>query len=266
MSSMTRQNRDKMNNLLKVAPKSVPLTTKWLQDHSISRKLAWWYVKSGWFEHIAEGVYCFAEDKINWAGAIAALQQQLELPIYLGGKSALELLGKGHYISKEIQSIQLFAPPKTKSPLWIKANNWEASLILYRPTLFNQDNIEWLTELDVEGHSLKISSPEKASLELCFLVPKVVTFEEAALVLESLPRMRPKILQSLLESCQSYKVKRLLLFFGSYFEHGWINEINVKRIDLGRGKRVIAGGGHYDPKYQLSVPVLRNDYDNSEAL
>ena len=253
---MARENRTKINHLFRATPKGVPLTTAWLQKHGISHKLAWWYVKSGWLEHVADGVYCFAGDKLTWVGAIAALQQQLVLPIYPAGKTALQLLGKGHYISNRIQDIQLFAPSRTKSPGWLQAPYWDVTLTLYRHALFNQDNEAWLATSEIDGQLLKLSSPEKASLELCHLVPKTVTFAEAALLMEALPRMRPKLLQSLLESCQSYKAKRLLLHFGDYFQHDWMHEIDLKTIDLGKGKRTIAGGGKYDIKYQLSVPTL----------
>jgi hypothetical protein len=256
ISSMTRGNRSKINLLLRRTQKGVPLTMTWLQQQDISYKLAWWYVKSGWLEHITDGLYRFAEDKITWAGAVAAIQQQLNLPIYPGGKTALQLLGKSHYVSKELQTIQLFVLSPTKSPKWLYIPCWDESIFLYRATLFTKNNLEWLTQITIDGCSLSISSPEKASLELCSLVPKTVTFEEAALIIENLPRMRPKLLQSLLEDCRSYKAKRLLLYLGDYFQHSWINEINLQKVDLGKGKRVIAGGGHYNAKYQISIPLL----------
>ncbi len=256
---MTSENKLKINNLLKVAPKSAVLTTTWLKEQSVSNKLAWWYVKSGWLEHISGGAYCFAGNNITWAGAISAAQQQLKLPVYPGGKTALQLLGKSHYIGMEFQTIQLFATPKTKIPRWLQAPYWKESFIVYRPALFNVENTAWQVTFEIEGQSLVVSSPEKASLELCFLVPNAVTFTEAALILEGLSRMRPKLLQSLLEACQSYKAKRLLLYLAEYFQHAWVSEIDLTHVDLGKGKRVIAGGGHYNDKYKISIPILGNN-------
>lgn len=255
---MTSESKLKINKLLKAAPKGAVLTTAWLKKQGISNKLAWWYVNSGWFERITAGAYCFAGSNVTWAGAISAVQQQLNLPIYPGGKTALQLLGKGHYISKELQSIQLFAAPKTKIPRWLQASYWKESLIVYRPALFDTNNSAWLTTFEIDGQSIMISSPEKASLELCYLVPNIVTFSEAALIIEGLSRMRPKILQNLLEACLSYKAKRLLLYLGEHFQHPWVSEINLNRIDLGKGKRVIAGGGHYNDTYKISVPTIED--------
>jgi hypothetical protein len=256
---MTSENESKINNLLKVAPKNAVLTTAWLKEQGISNKLAWWYAKSGWLEHISDGAYCFAGNHITWAGAISAAQQQLKLPIYPGGKTALQLLGKGHYINMALQTIQLFAAPKTKIPRWLQSPYWKESFTIYRPTLFNTKNTAWQTTFEIAGQSLLISTPEKASLELCFLVPNTVTFTEAALILDGLPRMRPKLLQDLLEACLSYKAKRLLLYLAEHFQHAWVSEINLNSIDLGKGKRVIAGGGHYNSKYKISVPTLSNN-------
>lgn len=256
---MASENRQKINQLLKTAPRGAVFTTSWLKEQGISNKLAWWYVKSGWFERIADGAYSFVGDNITWAGAISAAQQQLKLPIYPGGKTALQLLGKGHYINNSLQIIQLFAAPKTKIPRWLHTPHWKESFLVYRPALFNENNDAWLATLDIAGQALRVSSPEKASLELCYLVPTVVTFSEAALIIEGLSRMRPKLLQNLLEACCSYKAKRLLLYLAEYFQHPWVHEIDLSRIDLGKGKRVIAGGGHYNNKYKISIPTLDNN-------
>lgn len=259
MSSMASENKHKINNLLKVAPKDSVLTTAWLKEQGISSKLAWWYVKSGWFERIADGAYNFAGNHITWASAISAVQQQLKLPIYPGGKTALQLLGKGHYISMDLQNIQLFAASKTKIPRWLERAFRKESFIVYRSALFETNNNGWLTTLEIAGQPVMVSSPEKASLELCYLVPKGVTFPEAAHIIESLPRMRPKLLQHLLEACQSYKAKRLLLYLAEHFQHAWVHEIDLNCIDLGKGKRVIAGGGRYNDKYKISVPMLKDN-------
>ncbi len=256
---MTRNNALKINQLLQVAPKGAVLTTAWLREQGISNKLAWWYVKAGWFEHIADGAYCLPGSAMAWASAIASIQQQLGLPIYPGGKTALQLLGKSHYINMDMQTIQLFTSREIKAPKWLQAPYWKKSFTLYRPTLFNVMNKATLTNFEMDGQQLIISTPERASVELCYLVPNAVTFKEAALIIEGLSRMRVKLMQSLLESCQSYKTKRLILYLAEYFNHPWLSEIDLTRIDLGKGKRVIAGGGQYSAKYKISVPTLEDN-------
>ena len=75
------------------------------------------------------------------------------------------------------------------------------------------------------------------------------------LLMENLTTLRPKVIQELLESCQSVKVKRLFLVLAEHVNHPWVKRLNVEKIDLGKGKRVVGKGGYYNPKYQLSLPV-----------
>jgi hypothetical protein len=49
-------------------------------------------------------------------------------------------------------------------------------------------------------------------------------------------------------------VKRLFLFFADRHNHAWLKQLDRSRIDLGRGKRLLAVGGRLDPKYQITVP------------
>ena len=39
----------------------------------------------------------------------------------------------------------------------------------------------------------------------------------------------------------------------------FLKYININNIDFGKGKRVIAGGGNYHAKYQLSLPPIREE-------
>ena len=259
MSSMTSENRQKINKLYRSAPRNIVLTTSWLKTQGISTKLAWWHAKSGWLKRIADGAYQFAGDTLSWTSAVATLQQQLKLPIYPGAKTALQLLGKGHYLNMKQQTIQLFTLPTIKTPGWLNASSWQENFTVYHPKLFTLENEAALTAVEINGHRIKISSPEKAIIELCHLVPKSATFAETALIMEGLTRARPKVMQWLLENCQSYKAKRLTLYLATHYNHPWLAEINLQKVDLGKGKRVIAGGGHYDAQYKISVPALGNN-------
>jgi hypothetical protein len=133
---MTRENKQKINSLLEIAPKDGLLTTKWLKKHGISNKLAWWYTKSGWLNHITDRLYCFVGSEIDWASAIFALQEQLGLPIYPGAKTALQLLGKSHYIGMSMKTAQLFSIPKTQIPKWVHSDYWKGIFEIYKPKLF----------------------------------------------------------------------------------------------------------------------------------
>jgi len=263
---MTRHSRKNINALQKVALRGTVLTSSWLKAHDVSSKLAWWYVKSGWFERVGDGAYKFAADRVTWMGAVHALQQQLKLDIHVGGKTALQLLGKSHYLSNDFsqQKIQLFSAPGNKLPAWFnKSECWPESFKLFSTSLFGEVSTDELGCIvrEFEGMELRLSSPERAAIELCYLIPKVVSFEEAAQLIENLSRLRPDLMQELLQACQSIKAKRLVLFFAEFHQHKWLEQLNLKKIRLGKGKQVIAGGGHYDKKYRISVPKTREEMD-----
>lgn len=265
---MSRHLAENINYLIQTLPRGSFLTTQYLKQQGISTKLAWWYVKSGWFKHVGEGLYQLAGERPTWVSVIHALQSQLNLPIHIGGKSALQRLGQAHYLpfNNEPQNLQLFSPLGIKPPTWFKSEVWQKTFLLTRTQLFGDGNalLESIVARDFQGFDLKLSSPERAVMELCYLTPKHMSFHELALTMEHLSRLRPNLVQKLLDNCSSIKVKRLFLFLADYFQHPWLDEIVLDQIELGQGKRVIAGGGEYHAKYAISVPKITQEGDESD--
>ncbi|CAN5251559.1 type IV toxin-antitoxin system AbiEi family antitoxin [soil metagenome] len=259
---MTSIKRDKLNNLITQMPADVVLTSKWLKEQGISTKLAWWYVHSGWLEHLGEGAYRKIGETVTAFGAISALQMQLKLPLHIGGKTALALLGQSHFIPRlGIKSMAIFAQPGTLIPKWVHNQAiWGDAFKIYKPNLFQLENIKLgIVEITRDKVSFLLSTPERAALEMLYLVPTQQSYEEALLLLESLNQLRPDILQILLERCTSIKVKRLFLYLADTYQHPWLTELDLKKIDLGKGKRVIGKGGKYSAQYQLSVPKVAGE-------
>lgn len=58
----------------------------------------------------------------------------------------------------------------------------------------------------------------------------------------------------MLQACRRVKVKRLFLWFAERHQLTWLNALDRGRIDLGKGKRVLAKGGKLDPKFNITVP------------
>ncbi len=241
------------------APSGVVLTSAWLKNHGVSAKLAWWYVHSGLLEKLGTNAYKKAGTPITWAGAINALQSQLDIPIHVGGKTALHLLGLGHFIPMQgMQEVMLFAPPNTKIPKWLLAPQWDAKFELYKSSLFIDANNEiGFIERSINEINLKLSSPERAAMELLYLYPKHQSFDEIAYLIENLGQLRPKLVQTLLENCNSIKVKRLFLHLSEQFNHSWLSSLDITKIDLGKGKRELGDGGKYYSKYKLSLPEIK---------
>lgn len=174
----------------------------------------------------------------------------------MGGKTALYLLGLGHFVPMQgMQHIMLFAPTTTKIPKWLLANTWDAEFEIYKSSLFSND--QGLVERSINGVSLKIASPERAALELLYLYPQHQSLNEITHLIENLTQLRPKVIQLLLEDCYSIKVKRLFLQLSEQFNHPWFSSLDLTKIDLGKGKRVLAEGGKYFSKYKLSLPEVK---------
>jgi Transcriptional regulator, AbiEi antitoxin, Type IV TA system len=183
------------------------------------------------------------------------------LPVHVGGKSALELQGLGHFVSAGSGDyLHLFRTSGQKLPSWFLRHDWNRRIAYKMPHLFAGDAELGLTTHSCSTFDIQISAPERAMLELLHLVPKEQSAEETALLMEGLGTLRPKFVQELLERCQSIKAKRLFLPLAERSNHSWVKRISLDKIDLGKGKRVVVPGGVLDPKYR-DMPRLSVDID-----
>jgi hypothetical protein len=250
---MTRKETRKLNSVIASVPSGIVLTNAWLEQQGISPKLAWWYVRSGLLERLSAKAYKKAGDKITWIGAVSALQNQMHLPLHVGGITALRL-SKTH---KNIKEIMLFADLETRMPSWLSSAKWNVDFEIYKTSLFkNHDRLLGVIEQKLEGINIRFSCPERAAMEVLYLTPKYETLYDVMLIMEKLGQFRVAMVQSLLENCNSIKVKRFFLYFAERFWPALVPKLDLKKINLGHGKRVIGRGGRYryHPKYMLSLP------------
>ena len=91
---------------------------------------------------------------------------------------------------------------------------------------------------------VRYSSKERAFLELLDELPKHESFHQVDALMEGLSDLSPRRLQALLEACSSVKVKRLFLFFADRHRHAWRPKLDLAKIDLGSGKRVLVRVAH----------------------
>jgi hypothetical protein len=92
-------------------------------------------------------------------------------------------------------------------------------------------------------------------MEVMYNIPRDASFEEAALLMEGLTTLRPRMLQGLLEQCRSVKVKRLFMYLAEDCNHAWVKKLDVSKVDFGKGKRMIVKGGRFNSKYNITVPI-----------
>jgi len=255
--SMPNETKSKINRLVSQWPRGTPAAASYLNTKGFSHDLLTQYKKSGWIQSFGRGAYILSGDRVEWPGAVYALQSQLGLNVHPGGKTALELKGYAHYLPSGNRTVFLYATQGLVLPTWFKGDRLGVEVSLTRTNLFPAAPGLGFSEVEEKEFSIRISAPERAAMEMLHLVPGTVGFEEALLIMENLATLRSETVQRLLQACRSIKVKRLFLAMAERHGHPWVSELDLSPVDLGRGKRMIVPGGRYDKKYRITVPIDR---------
>jgi hypothetical protein len=276
---MTTRTEGKLNYLEKTLPDGLLVDAAWMERHGYSTSLRSQYVAGGWLVQPVRGTYKRPRGTLTWEKAVISLQTLLERPLIVGGRTALELQGFGHYVAPDgprVVHLHGREPP----PGWLAKLPLDVRFAFHRSqTLFKSEPVtKGFTSFawDIENNSglhakgfaggavrafqtdaewpLTISTVERAFLEMLDELPGRETFHNVDMIAEGLRTLSPRRLQKLLEDCRSIKVRRLFFWFAERHGHRWLNQIDRERISLGSGKRVLAKDGRLDPKYQITVP------------
>jgi hypothetical protein len=274
--SVTIHKLGKLNQLAQLLPEGLLVDATWMEKHSYSRALRSQYVANGWLVQPVRSTYCRPRGPLSWEQVVISLQTLLHYPVSVGGRTALDQQGYTHYLYHQ-QQLPVHLYTDAKLPAWLsKLPNMPEFIIHNRSRLLPEviDYRDRLTldinyteepKLSLPG-SLKIdpwgqwhwplviSTPERAILEVIDDIPNRISFDMVDKFLEGLLILRPRQMQSLLEETRSIKVKRLFFYFADRHQAQWLDRIDRAKIDLGKGKRMIAKGGKLDPKYQITVP------------
>ncbi len=248
----------KLKNLLECWPSGLVATSAWMKNFGVFTQLTQRYLKSGWIEPLGRGAYKKTKDKVEWYGALASIQQQLSLPVNLGGPTALVAQGSAHYIRFGKERVFLFSQLHQKLPKWFQAYDW-GNRIEYVTTSFLPENLG-ITELDYNGISIRMSSRERAILESLYLSPKHFDLLECYQMIEGMNSIRPDIMQELLVQCNSVRVKRLFLYMAKKATLPVLEFLDLNKVDLGTGDRSIVENGVYNAEYKISIPKELANY------
>lgn len=254
MTRDTGSKRQKLNQRLNAAPEGAVLTSAWLKRQGISSRLADYYASSGWLHRVGDGAFTVQPEAPAWLGAVFGLQQKSK-SFHPGGRTALELSGLAHFLPlRDAYPVYLFSRTSDRLPAWFKGLPW-VDRVQHVGTNFLPQELG-LREHREGGFSVTVSAPERAALEfLQHLTLDDPGYEHANLVFEGLGTLRPNLVQSLLEACASIKVKRLFLHLAEKHVHAWFKQLDLSKVSLGSGKRVLVPGGRLDPKYLITVPT-----------
>lgn len=257
MLSVAKQRSGLIHYLDRTLPQGMLVDATWMEAHGYSTSLRSQYVSAGWLEQPTRSTYKRPLGDLTWERVIASLQHLMEHPVHIGGRTALELHGYGHYLTPSgPMQIELYADEPL--PRWLHKLPLDQTFRAHRAsTLFLQEGLKVRTLEPFEEESafpLVLSTPERAWLEMLDAVPKQETFHHADVFGESLRTLSPRRMQALLETCHRVKVKRLALWFADRHGHPWRARLEPDRIDLGSGKRMLVRGGSLDPTYLITVP------------
>lgn len=252
---MTSEPRSKLNRLLIKWPQGTVAVSRWMEAQGAYQQLVHEYEKSGWVQRIGQGAYVRAGDTVEWPGGMYAIQEQMKFPVHAGAKTALQMQGYAHFLPMgKGGSVSLFGTSGTRLPTWFRQYGWGIGLRYTTTKMFPDDLDAGLTKKELGKFVVTVSAPERAIMEVLYLVPAKETFEEASLLMEGLTTLRPRLVQLLLEQCRFVKVKRLFMFLAEAYNHAWVNKLDLSKVDFGKGKRMIVKGGRLNAKYNITVP------------
>lgn len=249
---MSTEPGTKINRLISSQPHGVVFLSAWLKAQGYSLDLQQRYKKSKWLESIGTGAMKRFGDKVGYEGAIYALQAQSGLTIHPGGRTALSILGKAHYLELGPTRVVLFGAKGEKLPAWFRKHSWGVKVDYYSPVFLPSD--VGLVDVEQTSFTIKVSGAARAIMECLYLAPDKQDLLECYELMEGLNNLRPNLVQLLLEQCSSVKVKRLFLYMAEKARHDWLSHVALEEIDMGSGKRSLVSNGVYNSKYRLTVP------------
>ena len=248
---MSLENELKLKQLYQLLPDGVVAPSVWFIANGYSSQLLYKYRKNGWLTKVSEGAYIRPGSILEWQGAVLGLQHLAQLPFHIGGLTALNLSGFAHYLPMASEKTVMLYGEKTP-PAWIKQIE-TVHLSFYKKPFWKLSGLKKYPT-SIRNWEITISSPERAILELLYLVgDKGITFQFVAEIFEGLTTLSPRLLNELLQECTNRKIRRLFLFFANYYNFSWAKYIN-QDISLGEGKLQIVKNGSYHKTYMITIP------------
>jgi hypothetical protein len=255
---MSIENANKINRLLQDYYPGKLYFSSNLKQFGYSDQLLKQYRNSGWLQSLAKGVMYRTGDKLLSFPALACYNRQTDDKIHIAAHSALELKGFNHYIPIGKPVLMIGYPKQQTIPDWMKENSFDRTLKFFTTATFTSPQLS-MTRID--GLNILASAPEQAFLECLLLSPRHYTFMDLYYIMEQLTTFRPEIVQGLLETTNSLKIKRLFLFMAEKAGHYWFNLLDTSKIDLGTAKHQLVKNGVYVSKYKITVPKELYDYE-----
>ena len=248
---MSSEKDTKIKNVMRLVHRKGVVTAVYLRRQGVSYQSMLKYRQSDWLRSLGNGAFCESGDVPSIDAALAALVEQLGLPIHLGGKTALARRGIMQYVPIGGLPSEIYMRRGVRLPKWF-SGTYAGQFVCRRSCLFPDE-----TGVERREAACAVSSPERAFLELAAEVPQKIALGELYQLMEFADTLRPKLVSELLTKCGSVKAKRVFLLLADDLGHRWAKRVDLSGIDLGAGCRVIDKGGEFQPKYNIVVKPWR---------
>ncbi len=280
---MVEQKGTKVNQLQDLLEEGLLAPTGWLEAQGYSRALLSKYVDGGWLVSPARGVYRRPGPSLKWQHVVASLQLIAGSYLHVGGRTALIQRGLGHYVRMSgPETIFLYGPEML--PAWVNKLGLQERFAVRNDAMFGGLRVRrnesgmlvdfhdeplqpqladfGLQEMNWGAWDWRLlySTDERAMFEVLQDVPARESVHEADVLMQGLVNARPARVMSLLMACASVKVKRLFLALAERHQHQWLAHLDLSKVDLGKGKRMLAPGGKLHPKYLITLPADLDDH------
>jgi hypothetical protein len=225
LTEMGQQDVQNLKVLLSL-PSGIVLLPGYLERLGFSFEYQVRYLQQGLLEQVGSGSLKKCNDVITWVGALYALQYEEGLPVHIGAESSLALQGCAHYIRLGNPAVFIFLPPRTNLPRWFTSHQWPSKFRVIKGDISaSQEGFTTWKYLDMP---IRISMPERAIFECLHLVPrKKMSFDECKYLMEGLCTLRPSVLQKLIDSGMTPKLKRQFLHLAKKERHAWLDRLEI---------------------------------------
>lgn len=207
-----------------------PVIAKELAALGITKYLVVHYVRAGWLERLARGVYRRPGETLALSPSLTVLEALYD-GLHVGGISALDWHGLRQYVIAH-PTIQLYGAHSALLPSWF-TDRFAADY--HRKRIFDEVDAE-PTRVHRFGEGPEkplVSDPERAWLELLSDVGVRHTLQEARELAEGAYTLRSAVLTELLKRCTSIKTVRLCLQLGREAQSPWFEKLPIDELPTG---------------------------------
>ncbi len=227
---MATLTQSKLNTMLSSLRPGRPVLAKELASLGINKHLAVHYVRAGWLERLARGVYQRPGETLVLYPSLTVLEALYD-GLHVGGLTALDWHGVRHYVAAR-PTLQLYGAHSAHLPSWF-TDRFAADY--HRKRIFDEVDAE-PTRVHRFGEGTDkplVSDPERAWLELLSDVGIRHTVAEARELAEGVYTLRSAVLTELLKRCTSVKTVRLCLQLGREAQSPWLEKLPVRELPTG---------------------------------